>query len=679
MWHFVPGHKELINNKNKPIELPDFLPNVTSLFQNKTIMNKWVNFAKFNENYSLGRAQEFAIRRMTFMNSIDQHDISDEAILHQLNETEPDVLTSLAKVSATNLDSTIPPKSLKQHSKLSANDKDIWDRSYMEEYLGLHNTTHTWDYITEEEYQNLAHVLGKPLPTMAISKIKTDENGKPLRAKYRIVALGNLDPHSWTKADCFAPVMSSLELRFLFGLCTQMKRIPKGGDFIQAFCQSFLPDDEKYVCTPPPGCPITPPKTYLLLIKTLYGLKRSPRHWYETAVAGLESIGLKSLPNSPCIFTGTLIPGQPPIYLGLFVDDVIYFSESDDVEKEFERRMKEETTLGIDFDGPITHFLGLNVDCQQDDNKDVDIFISQPHDTDQLIELAGLADAATCNKPTPYRSGHPVDAVPDLDLSLAEKEKLTAILRRYVGCLNWLSTQTRPDIATITNMIAKYSSNPSPGHIDAAKHVIKYLKGTKNLGIRFSSKDSKPLESFVKFPVDPSKLTPFTDANWGPQDASKPNPHHHEQVDLFKSRSISGFVIWLGGPIHWSSKRQTITARSSTEAEIYAVDECTKCLLHIINLLKDLKLFKRFTNGPIKIHNDNEASVKWSHNMTTKGLRFIQMRENAIRESTQKGLIYVVHLAGTKNPSDMFTKEDKDTNHFIQCRDSLMSTPISPK
>ena len=112
-----------------------------------------------------------------------------------------------------------------------------------------------------------------------------------------------------------------------------MKRIPKGGDFVQAFCQSFIPSGKKYVCTPPPGCPITPPNTYFLLLKALYGLKRSPRHWYDTAVKALESIDLKPLPNSPCIFTGTPIKGQPPIYLGLFVGDCIYFSESDAVEK----------------------------------------------------------------------------------------------------------------------------------------------------------------------------------------------------------------------------------------------------------------------------------------------------------------------------------------------------------
>ena len=88
---------------------------------------------------------------------------------------------------------------------MTPNDEAIWNQSYMEEYLGLHETTHTWDYITEEEYLCLKKVLGKPLLTMAISKIKKDSNGNPQCAKYRIVVLGNLDPHNWSSSDCFAP------------------------------------------------------------------------------------------------------------------------------------------------------------------------------------------------------------------------------------------------------------------------------------------------------------------------------------------------------------------------------------------------------------------------------------------------------------------------------------------
>lgn len=189
--------------------------------------------------------------------------------------------------------------------------------------MGLHEETQTWEYITEEQYQTLRPVTGNALPTMALSKVKKDEDGNPDRAKYRIVALGNLDPHDWSSSDCFAPVLSPLELRLLISISTKMKIVPKTGDVSQAFVQSVLPDDEKYIVKPPHGCPITPKNTYLLLKKTLYGLRRSPRHWYETCKKTLLSLGLRPCANAPCIFHGTIIPGEPPLYLGLFVDDFV--------------------------------------------------------------------------------------------------------------------------------------------------------------------------------------------------------------------------------------------------------------------------------------------------------------------------------------------------------------------
>jgi len=66
----------------------------------------------------------------------------------------------------------------------------------------------------------------------------------------------------------------------------------------------------------------------------------------------LTSMGLKSCPSSPCIFTGTLIPGHPPIYVGIYVDDIIYFSPNDEVEKKFEQLM---STIGtVNFMGQVS-------------------------------------------------------------------------------------------------------------------------------------------------------------------------------------------------------------------------------------------------------------------------------------------------------------------------------------
>ena len=124
------------------------------------------------------------------------------------------------------------------------------------------------------------------------------------------------------------------------------------------------------------------------------------------------------------------------------------------------------------------------------------------------------------------------------------------------------------------------------------------------------------------------------------------------------------------GPISWSSKRQKITARSSAEAEIYATDECVKNIQQINNTRCDLKLPQ--TSNTIPIYNDNNACVLWSHNCTSKGLRHIQIRENAVRESIQSNLISLTHIPGNINLSDILTKEDKDSNHFITLRNLLV-------
>ena len=60
--------------------------------------------------------------------------------------------------------------------------------------------------------------------------------------------------------------------------------------------------------------------------------------------------------------------------------------------------------------------------------------------------------------------------------------------------------------------------------------------------------------------------------------------------------------------------------------------------------------------------------------MTTKGLRYIQIRENAVRESVQDKFIDLLHIEGKINIADLFTKEDKDSKHFISIRDILVQT-----
>lgn len=130
--------------------------------------------------------------------------------------------------------------------------------------------------------------------------------------------------------------MNLLELRLLVALAVKSKRVLKSGDVKQAFVQAKLPPEEQYIVKPPPGCPYTPKGTYWRLLRTLYGLRRSPRHWFDRANEILQDIGLSPCPHSPCLFHGTLIPGKPKLYLGIYVDDFVYFSKDPEVEKLFE-------------------------------------------------------------------------------------------------------------------------------------------------------------------------------------------------------------------------------------------------------------------------------------------------------------------------------------------------------
>jgi hypothetical protein len=77
-------------------------------------------------------------------------------------------------------------------------------------------------------------------------------------------------------------------------------------------------------------------------------------------------------------------------------------------------------------------------------------------------------------------------------------------------------------------------------------------------------------------------------------------------------------------------------------------------------------------SSPTLLYNDNDACVKWLHNMTSKAAHHIELHENSIREWVQDKTLIVVHVAGKVNPTDIFTKEMKDGAHFQRLRDSFM-------
>ena len=87
---------------------------------------------------------------------------------------------------------------------------------------------------------------------------------------------------------------------------------------------------------PPPGCARSKPGQYWHLLCSLYGLKRSSRLWFDTLYTHLTAMSLKNSNSSPCLLFGTLIEDEPLFSVGIYVDNIVYFSARDAVERKFE-------------------------------------------------------------------------------------------------------------------------------------------------------------------------------------------------------------------------------------------------------------------------------------------------------------------------------------------------------
>ena len=583
-------------------------------------------------------------------------------------------------VSAANLISKTAPSCLLHLPRLQPTDQIIWGDSYSEEHGSL-KTMDVFDVISGEEYQRYKAQGFKAIPTMNIFTVKPDELGNPYRAKSRIVVLGNLEERIWSNSERYAPVLQSTSCRLLISLAVQHGKIAKQGDCKNAFCQPELPEDEVVICEPPRGCPISEPGTYWKLKKTLYGLRRSPRHWYDKFIAVLvNDLGFQQCANDPCVLVGRPFPDEDPVYVGVYVDDFIYFSASTKSETWFEESLGK--LLTVDFMGAVTYFLGCRYQWFKTANDGIGVHISQPGFVERLLEKFNMHE---CNAvKTPYRSGLPIDRLPTPTTTADPNSDLVKQYRSLIGGLTWLTISTRPDIAVAHKLLSRHMSNPSPEHMEAGKHVLRYIRGTSDRGLCFVERpEDDKLHGFVAWPHNvtppPHGLTSdYTDSNWGPQDASRPLPEEQETrtVTDDECKSVQGAMMMrTSGPIWWKVEREERCSRSSCEAEIKSVDLIAKEGQHLTYLMEEMGLPD--IHQAIPVFNDNKGTVDWSGTgAITKRLRHLNMRQVAVRDAIQAGEISVHHIPGKTNPADLLTKEHRDDSHFTLLRDLVV--PLIP-
>ena len=409
-------------------------------------------------------------------------------------------------------------------------------------------------------------------------------------------------------------------------------------------------------------------------------------------VKKLKEMGLVASAHDPCLFSGILhdpdgtIPSTTPrasIDIGLYVDDFVFYSTNSAEEDLFQSEFQK--SLQVDFMGDVDYFLGTAFTWSRHHDGHLSVHLSQSAFTEFTGHCFGVDKFNPVPNMTPYRSGIPIDPIPNADPNDPDLKRRTKVYQSIIGCINWLATCTRPDICPCLTFLSSYNMAPHQQHYKAAIHALKYLVSTNEYGISYHSNASDTLQAFNHFPnhhdkeaytdaTPPSptechELTGYSDACWGSQIGNTITDG--TPLELFKFRSLSGIlIVRSGGPIAWKSIPQEQTALSSCEAEIIATNECTKAVEAIKHLALDLGMLdgSRCT----QVYNDNAACVQWAASCTSKGIKHLNLRENHVRELHQAKRCNVLHIPGQINPSDIFTKEMRDCAHFRRLRDCMM-------
>jgi hypothetical protein len=208
-----------------------------------------------------------------------------------------------------------------------------------------------------------------------------------------------------------------------------------------------------------------------------------------------------------------------------------------------------------------------------------------------------------------------------------------AFHRRYrgiVGSLGYLVNMTRPDLAWSYSELSKYVQNPGKAHMDAAHHVLRYLRGTYDQAIVYERID-----------VLANTLWGWVDSDWA--------------ADLDSRRSHTGYILMMsGGAVSWKSRRQDCVSLSTSEAEYVAASQCGQEVVYLREILND---FGFPPTGPTRVYEDNLACVAMSENpVRRKYSRHIDIRRYFVRDLVSMQVLKLVPLRTNLMVADALTK-----------------------
>jgi len=442
----------------------------------------------------------------------------------------------------------------------------------------------------------------KLIPCKWIYRRKRGKDGSIDRFKARLVAKGFHQVFGQDFNETFSPVARLTTIRLLYSIAVLLNLNLTQLDVETAFLNAELPEDEQVFIEPPPLLELPLSKCYRLK-RSLYGLKQSPRLWNFTINKFLTEIGFRRLVGDPCIYVkGVPNSSHPYTIISLYVDDLIVMSNTSSAISRVVDQLRQRFSMK-DF-GSLQQILGTEISA-----KDHEITMSQYNYALQLLNKHGyLNDPMFTPRLVPIspaiRLTHAMCPQTDEERTFMQTNDRASKYREILGALLWLAINTRPDLMYAVNQLSKFNNNPGPDHWYAMENVLRYLKGTLDLGLQFSLNNIDKHEA--------SQL-------WGLNSSSSPiqsstinimEPFIAADADFCRDsetcKSVSGYIFMLAGaPISWTSSTQPVVAMSSMESEYIAACAATQEAMWLKSILEELGFG---CTRPIIVQEDNKST-----------------------------------------------------------------------
>ena len=502
----------------------------------------------------------------------------------------------------------------------------MWRESYDRERTSL-LAREVYDSVLKEQVLRETHK--KILKTMAVRKKKFLADGSIDKHKTRVCVNGAAQRAAkgdFTEGELFAPTAKFTSLRTMIALAAANGWELRQFDVETAFL--YAPLEEEIYVSPPAGFEEYDGEGRELvwkLKKSLYGLRQSPRNWYQEFSGFLTAYGVSKNPHDPCVYTFKDQTGELKCMLIVYVDDVPSGIAGDaEWYKQFLSDLKAKYNIK---EGPLEWCLGIEVVRGED--------YIELKQTKYINDMLVKYDMEQCTGASVPLAAGSVFSYQDSPQTPEEKAVMQRMpcsqYKSLVGSLLYAAVGTRPDIALAVSKISHVMSKPGPTHYRRATHLLRYLKKTKDLGLRFTKVKEKQRNVLIG----------YADADYAGCVDSR--------------RSTTGFFFMLnGGPVSWHCKLQSTVAMSTTEAEYMSLSTSASDAVFLRGLLKHMTFEQK---EPTTIFEDNfgcECLTKDEvlHTRT----KHIDIRYHKIRELVKDGTVAIESCPTEEMVADILTK-----------------------